>query len=53
MNKIVVLSDGETFDMDAKVVTVTDEQLEDIMSGEKVRDVVDLSDPAMAQDIGA
>jgi len=53
MNKIVVLSDGETFTTNGKVVTVTDAQLEEILNGEKVRHIVDLTDPTIATDIGS
>ena len=41
---IVVLPDGPSWDTDATLVRVTDEQLEEIQCGENVCDVVDLND---------
>jgi hypothetical protein len=43
-NFLVVLSDGETYDFGGTLVRVTDDQLEEIESGEKVYNIVDLSD---------
>jgi hypothetical protein len=39
-NRIVVLGDGETYDLEGYVVTVTDEELGEIESGMKVSHVV-------------
>ena len=44
---IVVLPDGESWDTDATLVRVTDDQFDDIQSGEKVRNVVDMSDSSV------
>ena len=41
---IIVMSDGTTWDTDATLVRVTNEQLDEIHSGEDVCDVVDLND---------
>jgi hypothetical protein len=41
---IVVLPDGTSWDTDATLVRVTNEQLDEIHSGENVCDVVDLND---------
>ena len=41
---IIVMPDGTTWDTDATLVRVTDEQLEEIQCGENVCDVVDLND---------
>ena len=49
---IVVLPDGETWDTEATLVRVTDDQLDDIQSGEKVRNVVDLSDGSVSYPLG-
>jgi len=38
--KIIVLGDGETYDLEGYVVTVTDEELDEIESGMKVSHVV-------------
>jgi hypothetical protein len=40
LNKIIVLGDGETYDLEGYVVTVTDEELSEIESGMKVSHVV-------------
>jgi hypothetical protein len=49
---IVVLPDGETWDTEATLVRVTDDQLDDIQSGEKVSNVVDLSDGSVCYSLG-
>jgi len=49
---IVVMPDGETWDTEATIVRVTDDQLEDIQSGEKVSNVVDLSDGSVCYPLG-
>ena len=49
---IVVLPDGETWDTEATLVRVTDDQLDDIQSGEKVSNVVDLSDGSVSYPLG-
>jgi len=40
LNRIIVLGDGETYDLEGYVVTVTDEELNEIESGMKVSHVV-------------
>ena len=49
---IVVMPDGETWDTEAKIVRVTDDQFDDIQSGEKVSNVVDLSDGSVSYSLG-
>ena len=49
---IVVMPDGETWDTEATVVRVTDDQFDDIQSGEKVSNVVDLSDGSVCYSLG-
>ena len=49
---IVVMPDGETWDTEAKIVRVTEEELSDIQSGEKPSDVVDLSDGSVCYPLG-
>jgi hypothetical protein len=39
-NRIVVLDDGETYSVEGYVVTVTDEELDEIESGMKVSHVI-------------
>ena len=41
---IIVMPDGTTWDTDATLVRVTDEQLDEIQCGQNVCDVVDLND---------
>ena len=48
---IVVMPDGE-WDTDATLVRVTDEQLSDLHDGEKVSNVVDLSDGSVCYPLG-
>ena len=48
VNFLVVLDDGETYSLNGALVRVTDEQLEEIEDGVKVRHVVDLSDPSVS-----
>jgi len=43
MKFLVVLSDGQTYDLDGSIVRVTDEQMEKIEEGERVNDIVDLN----------
>ena len=49
---IVVLPDGESWDTDATLVRVTDNQLDEIQSGEKVSNVVDLRDGSVSYPLG-
>ena len=49
---IVVMPDGETWDTEATIVRVTEEELSDIQSGEKVSNVVDLSDGSVSYPLG-
>jgi hypothetical protein len=49
---IVVLPDGESWDTEATLVRVTDEQLSDIHDGEKVSNVIDLSDGSVSYPLG-
>ena len=49
---IVVMPDGETWDTEATLVRVTDDQIDEIQSGEKVSNVVDLSDGSVAYPLG-
>jgi hypothetical protein len=49
---IVVLPDGETWDTEATIVRVTEEELSDIQVGNKVRNVVDLSDGSVCYPLG-
>ena len=49
---IVVLPDGTSWDTDATLVRVTNEQLDEIHSGEDVCDVVDLTDGTVSYQLG-
>ena len=49
---IVVLPDGESWDTDATLVRVTDNQFDEIQSGEKVSNVVDLRDGSVSYPLG-
>ena len=49
---IVVMPDGETWDTEATIVRVTEEELSDIQSGEKVSNVVDLGDGSVCYPLG-
>ena len=49
---IVVLPDGETWDTEATIVRVTDDQFDEIQDGEKVRNVVDLKDGSVCYPLG-
>ena len=49
---IVVMPDGETWDTEAKIVRVTEEEFNDIQSGEKVSNVVDLGDGSVCYSLG-
>ena len=49
---IVVMPDGETWDTDATLVRVTDDQFDDIQNGEKVSNVVDLRDGSVSYPLG-
>ena len=49
---IVVMPDGETWDTEATLVRVTDDQIDEIQSGEKVSNVVDLSDGSVCYPLG-
>ena len=49
---IVVLPDGESWDTGASIVRVTDDQLDDIQSGEKVSNIVDLNDGSVCYPLG-
>ena len=49
---IVVMPDGETWDTEATLVRVTDEQFDDIQNGEKVSNVVDLRDGSVSYPLG-
>ncbi len=49
---IIVMPDGTTWDTDATLVRVTDEQLEEIQCGEDVCDVVDLTDGTVSYQLG-
>ena len=49
---IIVMPDGTTWDTDATLVRVTDEQLEEIQCGENVCDVGDLNDGAVSYQLG-
>jgi len=46
------MPDGTTWDTDATLVRVTDDQLDDIHSGERVCDVVDLNDGSVSYQLG-
>ena len=46
------MPDGTTWDTDATLVRVTDEQLEEIQCGEDVCDVVDLTDGTVSYQLG-
>jgi|TARA_Y100000310_G_scaffold67448_1_gene62767 hypothetical protein len=50
-NFIIVLSDGETYDLTGTIVRVTDEQLEEIEAGQKVYNAVDLCDSSVCCDL--
>lgn len=45
---IIVMPDGTTWDTDATLVRVTEDQLDEIHSGERVCDVVDLTDGSVS-----
>tara|TARA_R110002110_G_scaffold186889_1_gene394075 strand:+ start:498 stop:698 length:201 start_codon:yes stop_codon:yes gene_type:complete len=49
---IIVLSDGTTWDTDATLVRVTEDQLDEIQSGERVCDIVDLNDGSVSYQLG-
>lgn len=49
---IIVMPDGTTWDTDATLVRVTEDQLDEIQSGERVCDVVDLSDGSVSYQLG-
>ena len=49
---IIVMPDGTTWDTDATLVRVTDEQLEEIQCGENVCDVADLNDGSVSYQLG-
>ncbi len=49
---IIVLPDGTSWDTDATLVRVTEEQLDEIQSGENVCDVVDLTDGSVSYQLG-
>ena len=49
---IIVMPDGTTWDTDATLVRVTDEQLDEIQCGENVCDVVDLNDGSVSYQLG-
>jgi len=49
---IVVMPDGETWDTEATLVRVTEEELDSIQDGEKVSNVVDLSDGSVCYSLG-
>jgi hypothetical protein len=49
---IVVMPDGETWDTEATIVRVTEEELDSIQDGEKVSNVVDLSDGSVCYSLG-
>lgn len=49
---IIVLPDGTSWDTDATLVRVTEEQLDEIQSGENVCDVVDLTDGYVSYQLG-
>ena len=49
---IIVMPDGTTWDTDATLVRVTDEQLDEIQCGETVCDVVDLNDGSVSYQLG-
>lgn len=49
---IIVLPDGTSWDTDATLVRVTEEQLDEIQSGENVCDVVDLADGSVSYQLG-
>ena len=49
---IVVMPDGETWDTEATIVRVTKEELDSIQDGEKVSNVVDLSDGSVCYSLG-
>ena len=49
---IIVMPDGTTWDTDATLVRVTEDQLDEIQSGERVCDIVDLSDGSVSYQLG-
>jgi len=49
---IVVMPDGETWDTEATIVRVTEEELDSVQDGEKVSNVVDLSDGSVCYSLG-
>ena len=49
---IIVMPDGTTWDTDATLVRVTEDQLDEIQSGERVSDIVDLNDGSVSYQLG-
>jgi|TARA_R110002051_G_scaffold169524_1_gene240151 hypothetical protein len=49
---IIVMPDGTTWDTDATLVRVTEDQLDEIQSGERVCDIVDLNDGSVSYQLG-
>ena len=49
---IIVMPDGTTWDTDATLVRVTEDQLDEIQSGERVCDIVDLDDGSVSYQLG-
>ena len=49
---IIVMPDGTTWDTDATLVRVTEDQLDEIQSGERVCDIVDLNDGSVSYRLG-
>lgn len=49
---IIVMPDGTTWDTDATLVRVTEDQLDEIHSGERVCDIVDLNDGSVSYQLG-
>tara|TARA_R110002074_G_scaffold18372_5_gene59478 strand:+ start:3099 stop:3275 length:177 start_codon:yes stop_codon:yes gene_type:complete len=46
------MPDGTTWDTDATLVRVTEDQLDEIHSGERVCDIVDLNDGSVSYQLG-
>ena len=46
------MPDGTTWDTDATLVRVTEDQLDEIQSGERVCDIVDLNDGSVSYQLG-
>jgi len=46
------MPDGTTWDTDATLVRVTEDQLDEIQSGERVCDIVDLDDGSVSYQLG-